>query len=106
MVISDHYAASLFFNDRIHKPAACGTIRDIMRQSPAYDIIKEEELQQEIQKLIFEILKIRFEIIPVRIMRTINNITKIETLEMLHSNAVKCSSVEEFEEKMKLILEE
>ncbi len=96
--------------------------RDIMRQSPAYDIIKEEGLkeglqqglqqgvergrQQEVQRLLLDILRVRFEIIPVRIIKAINSITEIETLEVLHNSAVKCNSVEEFEEKMKLILEE
>ncbi|MBM3211708.1 hypothetical protein FJZ33_05795 [Candidatus Poribacteria bacterium] len=84
-----------------------------MRQSPAYDIIKEEGLkeglkegrQKEVQKLIVDIIKIKFEVVPMRIVKTINGITDIDILESLHSIAVKCNSIEELKEKLKLILE-
>ena len=56
--------------------------------------------------MLLDILRVRFEIVPVRVIKAINSVTEIEILEMLHNSAVKCNSVEEFEEKMKLTLEE
>jgi predicted transposase YdaD len=87
--------------------------RDIMRQSAAYEVIKEEGLkegiqqgmQQGIRQSLLDMLEIKFETVPLRLVKAINDITDAEILRMLHRHAMKCSSTEEFEEKMRLIIE-
>ena len=83
--------------------------RDIMIESPAYEIIKEEGiregLQQGIRQMLLETLEVKFETVPLRLMRQINEIQDTEALKMLHRQALKSSSIEEFREKMRLIVE-
>jgi len=95
--------------------------RDIMRQSAAYEVIKEEGLkegmqqglqqgmqqgmQQGIRQSLLDMLETKFETVPLRLVKAINDITDAEILRMLHRHAMKCSSTEEFEEKMRLIIE-
>jgi len=82
--------------------------RDIMIESPAYEIIKEEGiregLQQGIRQMLLETLEVKFETVPLRLMRQINEIQDTEALKMLHRQALKSSSIEEFQEKMRLII--
>jgi len=87
--------------------------RDIMIKSPVYEFIKEEGMkegmkegiQQGMQKLLVDTLEIKFEIIPKTLINSINEVTDSETLRILHNIAVKCNSIEEFVEKMKLVIE-
>jgi len=83
--------------------------RDIMIESPAYEIIKEEGiregLQQGMRQMLLETLEVKFETVPLRLMRQINEIQDTEALKMLHRQALKSSSIEEFQEKMRLIVE-
>ena len=82
--------------------------RDIMIESPAYEIIKEEGiregLQQGMRQMLLETLEVKFETVPLRLMRQINEIQDTEALKMLHRQALKSSSIEEFQEKMRLII--
>jgi hypothetical protein len=92
--------------------------RDIMRRSPTYDIFLEEVesekkdqwmregLQQGMRKFLLDTLILRFEQVSDKITETINSITDAEVLNTLHQQAVKCISLREFEEKMKITLGE
>jgi len=93
-----------------------------MRRSPTYDIFLEEVesekkdqwmreglqqgLQEGMRKFLLDTLIIRFEQVSEKITETINNITDAEVLNTLHQQAVKCISLREFEEKMKITLGE
>lgn len=73
-------------------------------ESPAYEIIKEEGikevLQQGMQQMLLETLEVKFETVPLRLMREINGIEDTEALKMLHRQALKASSIQEFQEKI------
>ena len=55
--------------------------------------------------MLLETLEVKFETVPLRLMRQINEIQDTEALKMLHRQALKSSSIEEFQEKMRLIVE-
>jgi len=94
--------------------------RDIMMESPTYEILREEfgkeamqqgmqkglqqGLQQGLRKSIMDVLEFKFEVIPEKLMKAIDDITDTEVLSSLHRYAMKCKSLMEFEEKIKLIL--
>jgi hypothetical protein len=59
--------------------------------------------QQEIHRLLLQILNIKFEKIPKNIIKKINSISNTETLEMLHRHAVLCNSIDDFEDKLNKI---
>lgn len=105
--------------------------RDIMMESPTFDILKEllgkESLEQGIQqgiqqgmqqgmqkglqqgleqglrKSLLDVLEFKFEVIPEKLLKAINNITNTDNLSTLHRHAMECNSIAEFEEKMKSI---
>jgi predicted transposase YdaD len=87
--------------------------RDIMIQSPTYELIKaegrKEGIQQGIiqgmQELIIKMLELKFDAIPMRLINAINEITDTETLKTLHRHAVKSESIMDFDKKMKIVLE-
>jgi hypothetical protein len=64
----------------------------------------KEGMQQEVQRLLTQILNIKFKKIPDNLMEKINNITDINTLEMLHYQAVLCNSIEDFENNLDSIV--
>ena len=82
--------------------------RDIMIRSAAYDIIKEEGIkegiQEGIQQSLFDALETKFGTIPAKLTETINDIANTEIIRILHRHAIKCNSIEEFENKMQLII--
>lgn len=98
--------------------------KDIMIQSPIYEMIKEEGLKEGLReglregqmigikegsketakKLLFDTLELRFGKIPQRIEKSINKVTDIEELTRLHHSAVKSKTIKEFENEMKSIL--
>ena len=98
--------------------------RDIMIQSAAYDIIKQEGyeegkeygfqqgvqqgLQQgillEAQDMLLEAIEERFEIVPQSITQKIQQINSKKILESLFRIALRVHSLEEFEAKLKIIL--
>jgi len=67
-------------------------------------IAVEKGVEQGIRKSLIKALELRFESVPTTLLEIINNITNIETLEELYIHAIKCESIEEFEEKMKAII--
>ena len=91
-----------------------------MIQSAAYEIIKregfkegieygmkeglEQGLQQGLRDSIFQTLEVRFGVIPSKVISRIERITDPETLRSIHREALKSSSIEEFEEKMEKML--
>ncbi|HGE71486.1 TPA: hypothetical protein ENX78_11655 [Candidatus Poribacteria bacterium] len=90
--------------------------KDIMIQSPIYEMIKEEGLREgqmigikegskeTAKKLLFDTLELRFGKIPQRVEKSINKVTDIEKLTRLHHSAVKSETIKEFENEMKSIL--
>jgi len=87
--------------------------KDIMIQSPTYELIKaegrKEGIQQGIiqgmQELIIRMLELKFDAIPMRLIKAINDIMDTETLKTVHRHAIKSESVSDFEKKMKIVLE-
>ena len=57
-------------------------------------------MQQEVRRLLLQILKIKFETISVSLIDRVNSIADTDTLEMLHHHAVLCNSIEDFESKL------
>ena len=86
--------------------------RDIMIESAAYDIIKEEGIKEGLQQGILqnarqdvvEILEVRFEIAPASIAKTINEIDDLSVLKMLLKKAATVDSLEEFKEVMERVM--
>ncbi len=66
---------------------------------------KKKGLQQGLRQSVLETLEIKFEVVPSRLIEAIGEITNTEVLKILHRHAVKASSIEGFQEKMKLILD-
>lgn len=91
--------------------------RDIMIESAAYDIIKEEGLREGreeglreglregLQEGILEILEIRFNIVPESITKNIRSIENTDILRILRRNSLKVSSLEEMKILLKQIKE-
>jgi len=86
--------------------------RDIMIESAAYDIIKEDGIKEGLQQGILqkaredvvEILEVRFEVVPASIAKTINEIDNPSVLKMLHKKAATVDSLEEFKEVMDRVM--
>jgi len=57
-------------------------------------------MQQEVLRLLIQILNIKFKEISTNIIKKLENITDTYILEILHSHAVLCNSIEDFEKKM------
>jgi len=86
-----------------------------MIQSVAYEIIKEEGLREGIKEglqqglqrgfrdSILQVLEEKFSIVPSRVIRAIGQVEEPEVLKVMLRAALKSSSLEEFEEKIKAI---
>jgi|WetSurMetagenome_2_1015567.scaffolds.fasta_scaffold454811_2 hypothetical protein len=61
---------------------------------------RQEGMQQEVLRLLIQILIIKFKEIPKNIIERLENITDTEVLELLHSHAVLCDSIEDFKKIM------
>ena len=59
----------------------------------------EQGMQQEVQRLLLQILKIKFETVHKNLIDKVNSITDTDILEMLHHYAVLCNSIADFESK-------
>lgn len=91
--------------------------RDIMIQSAAYEIIKQEGLKEGLEQgldeglergikdSMYQVFDVRFNLVPVRLVRKINRVREPEMLKTLLRSALTVDSLEEFEAKMKLALE-
>jgi hypothetical protein len=96
--------------------------RDIMMESPTFEILKEllgedylekgmqkglqQGLQQGLSKSLLDVLEFKFKVIPENLLKTINDITDTDTLSKLHHYAMECDSIIEFKEKMLSVLVE
>ena len=90
--------------------------RDIMIQSAAYDIIKqegfEEGKQQGIQqglqrqrKAIAEVLEVRLSIVPLSLVKALKTIDDTDILEELHRKALTVETLQAFQDMLTQILE-
>ncbi|MBM3239757.1 hypothetical protein FJZ31_26025 [Candidatus Poribacteria bacterium] len=72
-----------------------------MIESYAYDIIKEEGIKEGIletvKRMVLEALDERFGVVPVKIVEKVRGISNDIVLNGLHRRAVRCSSLDEFE---------
>jgi hypothetical protein len=100
--------------------------RDIMMESPTFDILKEllgedylekglqqglqrglqQGLRQGYRKSLLDVLEFKFKVIPENLLKTINYITDTDTLSKLLHYAMECDSIIEFKEKMLVVLVE
>ena len=87
--------------------------RDIMIESPAYELIKREGFEEGFEKgkregiqlgmleeardMLLNVLEERFGVVPVRIVEAVKGINEREVLRGLLRRAIKCASLEEFE---------
>ena len=94
--------------------------RDIMIESPAYELIKLEGIREGIKEgfqkgveeglragkveeakaLILEALRLRFGEVPVRVIEALEEIDNEAKLRFLHQRAILCKSIEEFEREL------
>lgn len=81
--------------------------RDIMIESAAYDIIKQEGRQEgkieEAREGILDNLEARFEVVPASIAREIEAIEELVVLKALRRNSVRVGTLDEFKELLKKI---
>ncbi len=90
-------------------PVLLSRRRDIMIESAAYDLIKEEGLQQglqqgkvlEAQEAVLDNLEARFEVVPESITKKLQQIKELHVLKTLHRKSISVATIEEF----KLLLE-
>jgi hypothetical protein len=100
--------------------------RDIMMESPTFDILKEllgedylekglqqglqrglqQGLRQGYRKSLLDVLEFKFKVIPENLLKTINDITDTDTLSKLLHYAMECDSIIEFKERMLGVLVE
>jgi len=82
--------------------------RDIMIESPAYDLIKregfEEGMLEEAKEMVLEALEERFGPVPLRIVERVRGINERVVLKGLHRRAIRCGSLEEFERALDEVL--
>lgn len=86
--------------------------RDIMIESAAYDIIKEDGIKEGLQQGILqkaredviENLEVRFDVVSRSIMKSINEIDDPSVLKMLHKKAATVDSLETFNKVMERVI--
>jgi len=70
--------------------------RDIMIESPAYDIIKEEGLQQgmleDAKEMVLDALSFRFGVVPVELLQKMKRIEEREIFKQLHRVAMSAET--------------
>ena len=91
-------------------------VRDIMIESAAYDIIKEEGFREGLKKgleegaletarrMVLEVLQERFGVVPRSMMERVREIDNDGVLNVLIRQAVRCESLEEFREAIEKAL--
>ena len=83
-------------------------VRDIMIESAAYDIIKEEGFREgsleTARRMVLEVLQERFGVVPRSMMESVREIDNDGVLSVLHRQAVRCESLEEFREAIEKAL--
>ena len=86
--------------------------QDIMIESAAYDIIKEDGIKEGLQQGILqkaredviENLEVRFDVVSRSIMKSINEIDDPSVLKMLHKKAATVDSLETFNKVMERVI--
>lgn len=86
--------------------------RDLMIQSYAYDIIKEEGFKEGVQQeklhsrrqAICDVLEARFDLVPANVLDMINHIEIVPALEELHRKAVTVKDLSTFNQILHTIL--
>jgi len=82
--------------------------RDIMIESPAYEIIKEEGLREGIQQgmledareMVLEALSVKFGVLPIDLIEEIKGIQFREVLKQLLRAAMTVESLDQFREQL------
>ena len=82
--------------------------RDIMIESPAYEIIKEEGLREGIQQgmleeareMVLEALSVKFGVLPIDLIEEIKGIQLREVLKQLLRAAMTVESLDQFREQL------
>ena len=92
--------------------------RDIMIESPAYEIIKEEGIREGLQQglqqgmleeareMVLRAFGVRFKVVPPDIEGKIRSINSRATLISLHEVAITCKDPDEFREALKMAMGE
>lgn len=88
--------------------------RDIMIESPAYEIIKEEGLREGLQQgmleeareMVLRAFSVRFKVVPTDIEEKVRVIYSRATLASLLERAITCESTSEFRESLKIAVGE
>lgn len=65
----------------------------------------QQGLQQGMSQLLVETIEIIFGEVPIKLIKQIKGIKDPEILRILHLKAIRCDSLEEFENVLKKILE-
>jgi len=88
--------------------------RDIMIESPAYEIIKEEGIREGLQQglqqgmledareMVLRAFGVRFKVVPPDIEEKVRSINSRATLVTLHEIAITCKDPDEFREALKI----
>jgi len=83
--------------------------RDIMIESPAYDIIKEEGIKEgmleEAKEMVLEVLSFRFGVVPVELVQKIKRIEEREIFKQLHRVAMSAETFDEFQKQFRKAIE-
>ena len=80
-----------------------------MIESAAYDIIKQEGLQQglqqgkiqEAQEAVLENLEARFDVVPGSLVKDVCAIDELQVLKALHRSSIRVATLVEFQELLK-----
>lgn len=81
--------------------------RDIMIESPAYDIIKEEGLQQglkqgmleEAREMVLDVLSFKFGVVPVELVQKMKRIEEREIFKQLLRVAISAEALDDFQKQ-------
>jgi len=88
--------------------------RDIMIESPAYEIIKEEGIKEGLQQgmleeareMVLRAFGVRFKVVPPDIEEKVRSIPSRTTLTLLLERAITCKDPDEFREALKIAMGE
>ena len=94
------------FRDRVLVEELLRRRRDLMVESVAYELIKEEGLREgmergmetRLREDVLEVLEVRFGRVPVEVEEQVRRLRGQETLEGLHRKAILVQSLEAFGE--------
>jgi hypothetical protein len=91
--------------------------RDLMIESAAYDLIKQEGFQQGIQQgiqqgqltaskdALIDLLMDRFDMVPQHLIQTVNSIDNLHLLKALRKKALKAPTIESFKNDLEIMIQ-